>query len=239
MIATFINCIVIIIGSIVGLLLKSHVSEKFKEVVFASSGCVTLVLGMGMALKASNPLVMILALVLGGGLGYLIRIEDGIMILGEKLGRITQPRQGEDKEQKASGFAQGFMSASILFCSGAMTVVGSIQAGTTGDYQTLLVKSIMDGCMAIVFASAYGSGVAFSTLFVLVYQGFFTLAGGWLQPLMGDSGINELASIGGVLLLMIGLGLLDIKKFKTANFLPALVLAPVLLSLISRIPFLK
>ena len=92
---------------------------------------------------------------------------------------------------------------------------------------------------SIVFASAYGSGVAFSTLFVLVYQGFFTLAGGWLQPLMGDSGINELASIGGVLLFMIGLGLLDIKKFKTANFLPALVLAPVLLSLISRIPFLN
>ncbi|MFA7190586.1 MAG: DUF554 family protein, partial [Sphaerochaetaceae bacterium] len=92
---------------------------------------------------------------------------------------------------------------------------------------------------AIVFGAAYGIGVAFSALFVLVYQGFFTLAGGWLQPLLGDAGIGELAATGGVLLLMIGFGLLDLKKFKTANFLPALVLAPVLLSLVSQIPFLN
>ncbi|MDD2231779.1 MAG: DUF554 domain-containing protein [Sphaerochaetaceae bacterium] len=236
MIATYINCIAVVLGALIGLLLKKHISEKFKEVVFASSGCVTLVLGMGMALKSSNALVMILALVIGGGIGYLIRIEDGILKLGEKIEGLTR-KKGETTE--GSTFAQGFMSASILFCSGAMTVVGSIQAGTAGQYQTLLVKSIMDGCMAIVFGAAYGIGVAFSALFVLVYQGFFTLAGGWLQPLLGDAGIGELAATGGVLLLMIGFGLLDLKKFKTANFLPALVLAPVLLSLVSQIPFLN
>ena len=109
-----------------------------------------------------------------------------------------------------------------------MSVVGSIQAGTTGEMQTILIKSVMDGCMAVVFASVYGIGVMFSSLFILVYQGFFTLAGGWLEPVLGTVGITELSAEGGVLLLMIGFGLLKIREFKTANFLPALIFAPVL-----------
>lgn len=247
MIATYINCFAVIIGALIGLVLKTRISEKFKEVVFSSSGLVTIVMGMGMALESSNALVMILSMVLGGGLGYLLKIEDGVLAVGEKIEHLTQRKKkgevsvesGEPSGNRGSTFAQGFMSASILFCSGAMTVVGSIQAGTAGQYQTLLVKSIMDGCMAIVFGAAYGVGVAFSSLFILVYQGFFTLAGGWLEPLMGEAGIVELAATGGVLLIMIGLGLLNLKKFKTANFLPALLLAPVLLSLISKVPFLN
>jgi uncharacterized membrane protein YqgA involved in biofilm formation len=116
-----------------------------------------------------------------------------------------------------------------------MSVVGSIQAGTTGEMTTILIKSVMDGCMAVVFASVYGIGVMFSFLSILVYQGFFTLAGGWLQPLLGEVGINELSAEGGVLLLMIGLGLLNIRKFKTGNFIPALIFAPVLGILVDKI----
>jgi hypothetical protein len=109
-----------------------------------------------------------------------------------------------------------------------MTVVGSIQAGTVGDYQLILVKSIMDGCMAIIFSAAYGPGVMASALFVLLYQGFFTLAGGAIAPVLGEAGITELAAVGGVLLMMIGFGLLDIRKSKTGNFLPAMIIAPLL-----------
>ncbi len=279
MIATYVNCIAVIAGALIGLMLRSRVSEKFKEIVMASSGLVTIVLGIQMALESANAVALILSMMLGGVAGYALRIEEGVLAVGEKLERLARRdkkarrietaseaegvlnegavfsdgnglgaagRPDAEHSTDAGGrteggsmFAQGFMSASILFCSGAMTVVGSIQAGTAGEYQTLLVKSIMDGCMAIVFGAAYGIGVAFSSLFILVYQGFFTLAGGWIEPLIGDAGINELAAAGGVLLMMIGLGLLGLRRFKTANFLPSLVLAPVLLWAVSQIPFLN
>ena len=225
MLAVFINCATVILGSIIGLLVGKHLKESFKEIVFSCAGLVTLVMGVGMALESSNKLVMLLALLVGGAIGYLLKIEDGILSLGDKLGNLTH--KDENVESTSRNFGKGFLAASVLFCSGAMSVVGSIQAGTTGEMQTILIKSVMDGCMAVVFASVYGVGVMFSSLFILVYQGFFTLAGGWLEPVLGTVGITELSAEGGILLLMIGFGLLKIKEFKTANFLPALVFAPV------------
>ncbi len=226
--AVFINCGAVILGSLIGILVGKHVKDSFKEIVFSCSGLVTIVMGIQMALGSTNFLVMLIALLLGGALGYLLKIEDRIYSLGEKLGKATH-------SEGTQNFAKGFLTASVLFCSGAMAVVGSIQAGTTGDMTTILIKSVMDGCMAVVFASIYGIGVMFSFLCIFVYQGFFTLAGGWLQPVLGEVGIAELSAEGGVLLLMIGLGLLKIKEFKTANFIPALVFAPVLAILVSKI----
>lgn len=228
MLAVFINCGAVILGSLIGILVGKHVKDSFKEIVFSCSGLVTIVMGIQMALGSTNFLVMLIALLLGGALGYLLKIEDRIYSLGEKMGKATH-------SEGTQNFAKGFLTASVLFCSGAMAVVGSIQAGTTGDMTTILIKSVMDGCMAVVFSSIYGIGVMFSFLCIFVYQGFFTLAGGWLQPVLGDVGIAELSAEGGVLLLMIGLGLLKIKEFKTANFIPALVFAPVLAILVSKI----
>ena len=228
MLAVFINCGAVILGSLIGILVGKHVKDSFKEIVFSCSGLVTIVMGIQMALGSTNFLVMLIALLLGGALGYLLKIEDRIYSLGEKMGKATH-------NEGTQNFAKGFLTASVLFCSGAMSVVGSIQAGTTGEMTTILIKSVMDGCMAVVFASIYGIGVLFSFLFILLYQGFFTLAGGWLQPILGEVGIAELSAEGGVLLLMIGLGLLKIKEFKTANFIPALVFAPVLAILVSKI----
>ena len=181
-----------------------------------------------MAIATSNALVLMLALLVGGALGYLLKTEDRILTFGDRLGKAT----GSTGTQN---FAKGFLSASVLFCSGAMSMVGSIQAGTTGEMTTILIKSVMDGCMAMFFASVYGIGVMFSFLFILVYQGFFTLAGSWHQPLLGEVGIAELSAEGGVLLLMIGFGLLKIREFKTSNFLPALIFAPLLAIQVSRI----
>ncbi len=222
MLAVFINCATVIVGSLIGLLVGKHVKESFKEVVFACCGLITIVMGVQMSIATSNALVLLIALLLGGALGYLLKIEDRVLSLGDRLGKATH------SDNQNGNFAQGFLTASVLFCSGAMSVVGSIQAGTTGEMTTILIKSVMDGCMAVVFASVYGIGVLFSFLFILVYQGFFTLAGGWLQPILGEVGINELSAEGGVLLLMIGFGLLNIRKFKTGNFIPALIFAPVL-----------
>ena len=226
MFATYINCLTVILGSLLGLFFKNRLKSSYKEVVFTSSGLITLVIGISMAMQTGSPLILIFSMVLGGFAGYALAIEDGVLSLGtwieSKLGR-----KGGD-EQAAKNFALGFLNASLLFCSGAMTVVGSIQAGTTGDYQLLLVKSVMDGCMAIIFSAVYGPGVMLSALVILVYQGFFTLAGGFISPILGEAGIQELSAVGGVLLMMIGLGLLDIRKSKTGNFLPAMLIAPAL-----------
>ena len=227
MLAVFINCATVILGSIIGLLVGKHLKDSFKEIVFSCAGLVTLVMGVGMALESANKLVMLLALLAGGAIGYLLKIEDRILALGDRLGNLTQKSDNGETDNTSHNFGEGFLAASVLFCSGAMSVVGSIQAGTTGEMQTILIKSVMDGCMAVVFASVYGVGVMFSSLFILVYQGFFTIAGGWLEPVLGTVGITELSAEGGILLLMIGFGLLKIKEFKTANFLPALVFAPV------------
>lgn len=221
MLAVIINCLAVIVGSLVGLAVGKRLSDNFRVVVFSSSGLVTLVMGIQMALQSTNFLVLLISLLLGGFVGYLLRIEDRVLSIGDSLAKKTN-------SSSSAGFAMGFMNASVLFCSGAMAVVGSIQAGTTGDMQTILIKSVMDGCMAVVFTTVYGIGVMFSSIFIFVYQGFFTLAGGYLEPIMGEVGITELSAAGGILLVMIGLGLLKIKEYKTANFIPALVFAPVL-----------
>ena len=206
MFATYINCLTVILGSLVGLFLKNRLKNSYKEVVFTSSGLITLVIGISMAMQTGSFLILIFSTVLGGFVGYALSIEDRVLSLGtwieSKLGK------KHDSEQAAKNFALGFLNASLLFCSGAMTVVGSIQAGTTGDYQLLLVKSVMDGCMAIIFSAVYGPGVMASALVILMYQGFFTLAGGFISPILGESGINELSAVGGVLLMMIGSQLL-------------------------------
>lgn len=228
MLAVFINCATVIIGSLFGLLVGKHLKDSFREIVFSCSGLVTLVMGIQMALGSSNFLALLLALLLGGALGYLLKIEDRVYGLGEKLSKAARSRETQN-------FAKGFLTASVLFCSGAMSVVGSIQAGTSGDMTTILIKSVMDGCLAVFFASVYGIGVMFSFLFILVYQGFFTLAGAWIQPTLGEIGIAELSASGGVLLLMLGLGLIKVREFKTANFLPALIFAPIFANLAAKI----
>ncbi|MDY0290392.1 MAG: DUF554 domain-containing protein [Sphaerochaeta sp.] len=226
MFATYINCLAVIIGSLLGLFLKNRLKSSYKEVVFTSSGLITLVIGISMAMQTGSFLILIFATILGGFVGYALSIEEGVLSLGTWIESKLGSKHGD--EEASRNFALGFLNASLLFCSGAMTVVGSIQAGTTGDYQLLLVKSVMDGCMAIIFSAVYGPGVMASALVILVYQGFFTLAGGFISPILGESGINELSAVGGVLLMMIGLGLLDIRKSKTGNFLPAMLIAPVL-----------
>ncbi len=229
MIAIYINCIAIIVGTLIGLLIGSRLKEGFKEVVFASSGLVTLVIGIKMALETQSFLVLLFSVIVGGLVGYILGIERGILRLGEWMERRGSRSKGGEavKEGEGSLFARGFLNSSVLFCSGAMAVVGSISAGTQGDYTLILIKSVMDGAMAIIFASVYGIGVMGSALVVLIYQGFFTLGGGWIAPLLGEAGLIELSAAGGILLIMIAFGLVKVKEFKTGNFIPALLFAPI------------
>ena len=218
MIATVVNALAVIIGSVAGLLLHARIKESFKSIVFIGAGIVSLILGVRMSLDSSKIVFLALSLIIGGILGEWWKIEDGILSLGDFLKRkFAAKDSGKD-------FAYAFLTASVLFCVGAMTLVGSFRAGTEGNYDLIFTKSVMDGFMSIVFTAAMGIGVAFSAISVLVYQGILTLAAGWLKPLVSDALLKELTGVGGALVMMIGINLLGLAKLKTANFLPALLL---------------
>jgi uncharacterized membrane protein YqgA involved in biofilm formation len=153
-----------------------------------------------------------------------------------KFGRRLKNRF--DRSAEGSSFALGFLNASVLFCSGAMAIVGSFKAGTEGDYSIIFTKSILDGFMSVIFAGALGKGVIFSALSVLLYQGALTILSVWIKPFVTEIMLSELTAIGGALVIMIGLGLLDLKKIKTADFIPALLVMVLLVLALPFAPFL-
>ncbi len=217
MIATIINAAAVIVGSVVGLLLKRRIGERIRVVLFSGIGVITLVIGMSMALSFERILYLALAIVLGGMTGTWIGVEDAILKLGEWLKR----RFGQ--QDSGGEFAYGFLSASVLFCVGAMTIIGSFQAGVDGNYELLLTKSVMDGFMAILLAASLGVGVAASAIAILVYQGGLTLLAVYLSPLVTPLLLSEITAVGGALILMIGINLLDLKRIKTADYIPAIL----------------
>jgi uncharacterized membrane protein YqgA involved in biofilm formation len=231
MLATLINALAIVLGSILGLLLKKGLNKKYETAVFSAAGVVTLVIGMQMAFKSTHMLAFALALIIGGLVGTLLNVEGGILSLGEVLKR--RFAKADD-----SSFAYGFLSASVLYCAGAMAIVGSFKAGTEGEYGILLTKSALDGFMSIIFASAMGIGVAFSALSVLVYQGILTIASVWIAPYVSPLMLAEVTGIGGALVIMIGINLLELKKLKTGDFLPALAVTVLFVLLMPLVPFL-
>lgn len=232
MLATIINALAVVAGSLVGLILRKGISERYQKVIFAAAGFTSLTIGIQMALKTQHVLALAFALILGGLLGTALDIESGLYRFGERLKRRFASKS-ED-----STFALGFLNASVLYCSGAMAIVGSFKAGTEGDYSLILTKSVLDGVMSIIFAGALGPGVAFSAISILAYQGLLTLVSVWVKPYVSDLMLAELTGIGGVLVMMIGLGLLDIKKLKTGDFLPAIAVTVLLVLAMPFVPFL-
>jgi len=217
MIATIINAAAVVVGSLIGLLLNRRIGDRLREVVYVGIGIISLVIGFSMALEMQRVLYLALSIVIGGVLGTWWGVENGVLRLGELLRRRFQ-RRGSGGE-----FAYGFLSASVLFCVGAMTIVGSFQAGVDGNYELILTKSVMDGTMAILMTAAMGIGVAFSAILILVYQGGLTLLAGWMRPFVSELMLSEITAVGGALVVMIGINLLDLKRIKTADFVPALL----------------
>ncbi|HTP57944.1 MAG TPA: DUF554 domain-containing protein [Spirochaetia bacterium] len=232
MIATVVNACAVLIGSLLGLLLRSRIKDSFKAIVQIGAGVTSVIIGIKMALTGQKIVYLALSLIIGGILGEWWRIENGILALGEKLKRLApaQARSagaappGPTSPGAGSEFGYGFLNASVLFCVGAMALVGSFKAGAEGNYELIFTKSVMDGFMAIVLTAAMGIGVGFSALSVLVYQGILTIAAVWLAPLVSPALLTELTGVGGALVIMIGINLLGLARLKTANFLPALLL---------------
>jgi uncharacterized membrane protein YqgA involved in biofilm formation len=229
MIGTLLNIVTVIVGGTIGLIFGARIPDKLKETVIAGMGLFTGAMGMQMFLGTENPLIVLGALLIGTLLGEWWRIEDGLHRIGEFL-----ERKFSREEDDSNKFVRGFLTASLLFCVGPMAILGSIQDGLTGDYNLLAVKSVLDGFASIAFASTLGVGVMFSTIIILIYQGGVSLLAGQLDAIVTPSMMNELTATGGVILIGLAISnLLEIKKIRVANMLPALAIAPLIVWVVS------
>ncbi|HJQ13646.1 MAG TPA: DUF554 domain-containing protein [Anaerolineales bacterium] len=225
MTGTLLNIATVLMGGLIGLLFGARIPDKLKETVIAGMGLFTAAMGLQMFLDTENALIVLGALLIGTLLGEWWRIEDGLRRLGEFLER----KFSREENDGSNKFVRGFLTASLLFCVGPMTILGSIQDGLTGDYNLLAVKSVLDGFASMAFASTLGVGVLFSTIVILIYQGGVSLLAAQLDALVTPSMMNELTATGGVILLGLAISsLLEIKKIRVGNMLPALAVAPLI-----------
>ena len=226
MTGTFINVAAILIGGTIGLLFGSRIPERFKNTVIAGMGLFTTAMGLQMFLKSKNQLIVLGALIIGAMLGEWIGIEDWLQSFGQTL----EKRFSRDAETGASSkFVRGFMVSSLLFCIGPIAILGSIQDGLTGDYKLLAVKSTLDGFASIAFASTLGVGVMFSSIIILIYQGGISLLAHQLDAIVTPLMMAEMTATGGVILMGVAFNnLLELKKIRVGNFLPALAVAPLI-----------
>lgn len=229
MTGTFINMATVILGGLLGMLFGAKLPERVRDLVLAVLGLFTLALGVSMFLKSANVLIVLMALLVGSILGEWWRIEERLAAMGNHLKtRFTH----SFKSQNTTRFVEGFLTASILFCVGPMTILGSIQDGLTGDYSLLATKAIMDGFAALAFASTMGIGVLFSSIVILVFQGGLSLLAVQSQSLITAVMISEMSAAGGVILMGVALSnILNIRVIRSGNFLPALFLAPLFAAL--------
>lgn len=227
MAGTALNVATVLVGGVAGLLLGARLSPRLRETVVLSLGLFTFAIGVRMFLQTNNALYALGGLLIGAVLGEWWRIEDGLKRIGAALqARFDRTPNGEDG---SSRFIEGFMTASLLFCVGPMTILGSIQAGLSGDIQLLAVKSVLDGFAAVALASTLGVGVLFSALTILVYQGGITLLAGWAQGAMSQPMVAEMTAVGGLMLMALAVSsLLELRKVRSGNLLPGLFVAPLL-----------
>lgn len=220
MIAVFINMALVLVGSALGLLLKDRFPAALGGAIRTGIGLCTLGIGLGSLLKTADTLCVIVCMVLGILLGEWLDVERRMDAAGELL------KARLEKPDSQSRFVEGFVTATILYCVGAMAINGSLEAGINRDYSIILSKSVMDGVTAITFAAAMGVGVAFSVLPILIYQGGLTLLAQWVGPYIDPAVVNEMSAVGGALIVGISINLLGLReeRVKVGNMLPAIFL---------------
>jgi uncharacterized membrane protein YqgA involved in biofilm formation len=226
MTGTIINIITVLIGSTLGIAIGHRLSERARQTVVYGLGLVTLVLGVQMAFESANILIVLGSVMIGGLLGEWWDIEAGLNRIGAWLEARFGGNNGDDAAA-SQRFIRGFVTASLVFCVGPVTILGSIQDGLSGDYRLLAIKSMLDGFGALAFASSMGIGVAFSILPILFFQGGLSLLAVQAQAILSDAMVAEMTATGGVLLMGLAFSaLLEIVPIRVANYLPALILAP-------------
>jgi uncharacterized protein len=241
---TILNIATVLLGGALGMLFGSRLPERVRQTVIAGLGLFTAIIGIQMTFHTQQSLVVLGSLLIGGLLGEWWRIEDGLRGLGGWLerrfaGGANPPSPSNDfapdglKQPANSRFIRGFLTASLVYCIGPMAILGSIQDGLTGDFNLLAIKSVLDGFASLAFASSLGIGVLFSSLVILVYQGGLSLMAAQAQALITADMMGEMSATGGVLLLGIAISsLLEIKPIRVGNFLPALLVAPLIVAVL-------
>lgn len=226
MTGTFVNFGAVILGSTIGLIVHRNLPKRYVQLVFQIMGLFTLVLGFKMAFEGKQLLIIIFSLILGGLLGELLKIDDWINSLGDRIKKLTK--------SKNDTFTEGLITSFLLFCVGSMTILGAIEEGMGGKPELLLIKSLMDGISAIALTVAFGIGVMFSAIPLFIFQGGLTLLASLAGEFMNVAMITEVTATGGVILIGLGINLLEIKKIKVVNLLPAMLIVPLLMEIFNR-----
>lgn len=226
MIGTLVNFGAVILGSTIGLIVHRNLPKRYVQLVFQIMGLFTLVLGFKMALEGKQLLIIIFSLIAGGLLGERLKMDEWINSLGDKVKQMTK--------SKNDSFSEGLITAFLLFCVGSMTILGAIQEGLGGEPELLLIKSLMDGISSVALTVAFGIGVLFSAIPLLIFQGGLTLLAAYAGDFINSTYITEVTATGGVILIGLGINLLEIKKIKVVNLLPAMLIVPLLMELFVR-----
>ena len=239
---TIVNAAAILAGSLMGMLLtwlanrfssllpvgSAALGERLKTIIMQGVALCVMYLGISGCLEGNNSLVAILSMVIGALIGELLDLDRRMQTLGLWVQKRTERLVADGGQASIS---EGFVTASLLFCVGAMAIVGALQDGLTGDHSTLFAKSLLDGISSIVFGASLGLGVAFSAVAILLYQGAIALAASFLQPYLGDAVIAEMTCVGSLLIVALSLNMLGLTKIKVMNLVPAIFL-PILLCLV-------
>jgi len=211
---TIVNSLAIIAGTLIGLIFRRGIPKHYIDGIMHAVSLAVILIGLKSALKSDDLLVVIFSLIIGTIAGEFLKIEERLESFGRWIG---------DKFSKGGdGIARGFVTASLVYCVGAMAIVGSLESGLTGNHQTLFAKSILDGIISIVFATSLGAGVMLSSVSVFVYQGAITLTASFMSQFLIPSVVSQMTSVGGLLIICIGTNMLEVKKIKVGNMLPAI-----------------
>lgn len=220
MTGTLVNAAAVLVGSLIGLAIHSKINKRFQKIIFQTIGLFTIFLGVDMALKSSNYLIMVFSLVIGAIIGEWMDIEKQIDKLGKKL--------KTKLKSKNETFSEGLVTSFLMFCMGSMTILGAFEEGLSGKTDLLFTKSILDGFSSILLSASLGIGVLFSLIPLLIYQGGLTLFAFYLSNYLTDPIINQMTAVGGIMLIGLGISILEIKKIKVLNMTPALLIAIIL-----------
>ncbi len=216
MIGTIVNSLAIVVGGLIGILFKNIIPQKLAESLLKAAGLAVLAAGVKLSLVGENLTLLIISMIVGTLIGELINIEGKLDNLGTKI---------ESKlKNKQNNITAGFISCTLVYCVGSMSIVGAIQSGLTGNHEILFSKALLDGIVSISMAATMGMGVVFSSISVLVYQGSITLLAQVMQSLLSDVVIKEMTAIGGTLIIALGLNFLEVKRIKVGNMLPSIFL---------------
>lgn len=225
MLGTIVNAVAIIIGSLIGITIKKGIPKKISDIVMKGVGLCVLYIGISGALQGNNTLVLVISMALGAVIGQLLDLDLRLERLGDFLSKKFKSKD------ESNTVGEGFVTASLLFCVGAMAIVGPLQSGLSGDNSTLYTKSILDGIASIIFASQFGLGVILSSVAVFIYQDVIAVLATWIAPLLTDLAIAEMTCSGSVIIIALALNVLGITKIKVMNLVPAIFLSPLVLYL--------